>query len=90
MLELTEEALRSLDPGERPVENRRHESPRSWRYLPNANSRALARAIQRHVHEAGDHLTDLPAPSLHRLDAPIEPVHCIYDFGVAVTTQGAK
>jgi hypothetical protein len=22
--------------------------------------------------------------------APTEPAHCIYDFGLAVTTQGAK
>ena len=39
---------------------------------------------------AGDHLTALPALSLHRRDAPAEPVRCIYDFGLAVTTQGAK
>jgi len=35
-------------------------------------------------------LTAPPAPSLTRRDAPTEPVHCIYDFGLAVTTQGAK
>jgi hypothetical protein len=50
----------------------------------------LARAIQHHARDAGDHLTALPALSLHRRDAPTEPVHCIYDFGLAVTTQGAK
>lgn len=50
----------------------------------------LARAIQHHAHHAGDHLTALPALSLHRRDAPAEPMHCIYDFGLAVTAQGAK
>jgi AraC-like DNA-binding protein len=50
----------------------------------------LARAIERHAHSAGDHVTALPALSLHRRNAPTEPVHCIYDFGLAVTTQGAK
>jgi len=50
----------------------------------------LARAIDRHAHSAGDHITGFPALSLHRRDSPTEPVHCIYDFGLAVTTQGAK
>lgn len=50
----------------------------------------LARAIERHTHSAGDHATALPALSLHRRNAPTEPVHCIYDFGLAVTTQGTK
>jgi AraC-like DNA-binding protein len=50
----------------------------------------LARAIERHTVSAGDHVTALPALSLHRRDAPTEPVHCIYDFGLAVTAQGAK
>jgi hypothetical protein len=50
----------------------------------------LARAIERHTFSAGDHVTAFPALSLHRRDAPTEPVHCIYDFGLAITTQGAK
>jgi len=50
----------------------------------------LARAIERHAHSAGDHATALAALSIHRRDAPTEPVHCIYDFGLAVTTQGRK
>lgn len=50
----------------------------------------LARAIERHAHSAGDHVTAISALSLHRRNAPTEPVHCIYDFGLAVTTQGAK
>jgi hypothetical protein len=50
----------------------------------------LARAIERHAHSPGNHVTALSALSLHRSNAPTEPVHCIYDFGLAVTTQGAK
>lgn len=50
----------------------------------------LARAIEHHAHAAGDHLTALPALSIHRRDAPTQPVHCVYDFGLAVTTQGGK
>jgi AraC-type transcriptional regulator N-terminus len=50
----------------------------------------LARAIERHAHSAGDHVTAISALSLHRRNAPTEPVHCIYDFGLAVTTQGRK
>src|SRR2546428_8276455 len=50
----------------------------------------LARAIERHVHSAGDHETALPALSLHRRHAPTEPVPCIYPLSLAVTTQGDK
>jgi hypothetical protein len=48
----------------------------------------LAGAIERHAARAGDHVTALPALSFHRRDAPTEPVHCVYDFGLAVTMQG--
>lgn len=50
----------------------------------------LSRAIERRVRSAGDHGTGLPALSLHPRSAPTEPVPCIYDFGLAVTTQGAR
>jgi hypothetical protein len=50
----------------------------------------LARAIARQVGSAGDHVTALPALSLHRRDAPTEPVHCIYPLSLAVTAQGSK
>ena len=50
----------------------------------------LARAIERHVASAGDHFTAIPALSLHRRDAPTEPVLCVYGLGLAVTTQGGK
>jgi AraC-like DNA-binding protein len=50
----------------------------------------LALAIARHVHIAGDHETALPALSVHRRDAPTEPVPCIYSLSLALTTQGDK
>jgi hypothetical protein len=50
----------------------------------------LARTIERQAHSPGDHGTALPALSLHRRDAPTEPVPCIYPLSLAVTTQGAK
>jgi hypothetical protein len=50
----------------------------------------LARAIEHHAHSAGDHVIAFPTLSLHRRNAPTEPVHCVYDFGLAVTTQDAK
>lgn len=51
---------------------------------------ALARAIERRVRSAGDHQTALSALSLHRRDAPTEPVPCIYPLGLVLTTQGDK
>jgi AraC-type transcriptional regulator N-terminus len=50
----------------------------------------LARAIERHVESTGDHVTAFPPLSLHRRDAPTEPVHCIYPLSLAVTAQGSK
>jgi AraC-like DNA-binding protein len=50
----------------------------------------LARAIERHVDSAGDHQTALPALSLHRRNAPTEPLPCIYPLSLALTTQGDK
>jgi AraC-like DNA-binding protein len=57
---------------------------------PGTTTAVLARAIERHVHRAGDHETPLPALSFHRRDAPTEPVPCIYPLSLAVTTQGEK
>jgi AraC-like DNA-binding protein len=51
---------------------------------------ALARAIEPRVRSAGDHETALPALSLHRRDAPTEPMPCIYPLGLVLTTQGDK
>ncbi len=50
----------------------------------------LARAIERHVGSAGDHQTALSAFSLHRRNAPTEPLPCIYPLSLALTTQGDK
>jgi hypothetical protein len=51
----------------------------------------LARAIEQHAARAGDYFTAIPALSLHRRDAPTEPVHCVYGPWVgAITTQGGK
>lgn len=55
-----------------------------------ATTELLARAIARHVHSAGDHQTALPALSLHRRDAPTDPVPCIYPLSLALTSQGDK
>lgn len=51
---------------------------------------ALARAIARRVRSAGDHETALPMLSLHRRDAPTEPMPCIYPLSLILTTQGDK
>ena len=31
-----------------------------------------------------------PALTLHRRNAPTEPLHCIYSLGLAVVAQGSK
>jgi RNA polymerase sigma factor (TIGR02999 family) len=56
----------------------------------HAASPGLARTIDRHARAAGDHMTAFPALSLHRRDAPTEPISCVYGLGLAVTTQGGK
>lgn len=50
----------------------------------------LARAIERHARTAGDHETAIPALSLHRRNAPTEPLPCIYPLSLALTAQGNK
>src|SRR5438093_13051028 len=51
---------------------------------------ALARAIGRFAQTDGDHATAIPALTLHRRKAPTEPLHCIYNLGLAVVAQGDK
>ncbi len=51
---------------------------------------ALARAIERHACSAGDHQTALPALSLHRRNAPTEPLPCVYPLSLVLTAQGGK
>jgi hypothetical protein len=43
----------------------------------------LAHAIRRFAQTDGDHTTAIPALTLHRRSAPSEPLHCIYNLGVA-------
>jgi AraC-like DNA-binding protein len=50
----------------------------------------LARAIGRVAQTAGDHTTAVPALTLHRRNAPTEPLHCIYNLGLGVVAQGDK
>jgi len=51
---------------------------------------ALARAIDRFAQTDGDHTTAIPALTLHRRQAPTEPLHCIYNLGLGVVAQGDK
>jgi AraC-like DNA-binding protein len=51
---------------------------------------ALARAIERFAQTDGDHITTIPALTLHRRKAPTEPLHCIYNLGLVVVAQGDK
>ncbi len=50
----------------------------------------LARAIDRFAQTDGDHTTAIPALTLHRRQAPTEPLHCIYNLGLGVVAQGDK
>src|ERR1700687_609429 len=50
----------------------------------------LARAIRRLAQTDGDHNTSIPALTLHRRNAPSEPLHCIYNLGLGVVAQGDK
>lgn len=51
---------------------------------------ALARTIKRHLYAPGDPVTALPALSLHRRNAPTDPMPCIYPLSLALTVQGGK
>src|SRR3984893_12045724 len=51
---------------------------------------ALARAIRRFAQTDGDHNTVIPALTLHRRNAPSEPLNCIYNLGLGVVAQGDK
>jgi AraC-like DNA-binding protein len=50
----------------------------------------LARVIERFATSDGDHMTAIPALSLHRRGAATEPMHCIYGLGLALVAQGSK
>jgi len=51
---------------------------------------ALAQAIGRVAQTDGDLNTAIPALTLHRREAPTEPLHCIYNLGLGVVAQGGK
>src|SRR5512133_2759176 len=53
-------------------------------------TRALAQATGRFAQTDGDHTTAIPALTLHRRQAPTEPLHCIYSLGLGVVAQGGK
>jgi AraC-like DNA-binding protein len=55
-----------------------------------SDPRALARAIEMIAQSEGDYQTAVPQLTMHRRDAPTEPLHCIYNLGVAVLAQGEK
>jgi hypothetical protein len=50
----------------------------------------LAQAIDSIAQLDGDHVTAIPALTLHRRRAPTEPLHCVYGLGLGVIAQGAK
>ena len=56
-----------------PINHRQHD-----RMRVETTTAPLARAIERHIHSAGDQSTALPSLSLHRRDAPTGPLPCIY------------
>ena len=53
-------------------------------------STALARAIGALPKPTATHTTAIPALTLHRRQAPTEPLHCIYNLGLGVVAQGDK
>jgi AraC-like DNA-binding protein len=50
----------------------------------------LARAIADFAQSDGDHVTAIPALSLHRRSSPTDPLHCIFNLGLGVVAQGDK
>ena len=50
----------------------------------------LAQAVEQIARFDGDHVTAIPALSLHRRSSPTEPLHCVYGLGLGVIIQGSK
>ena len=50
----------------------------------------LARAIADFAQSDGDHVTAIPALSLHRRSSPTDPLHCIFNLGLGLVAQGDK
>ena len=51
---------------------------------------SLARAIERFAQTDGDHRTAIPALTLHRRGAPTDPLHCVFNLGLGIVSQGRK
>ncbi|MDQ0572524.1 AraC-like DNA-binding protein [Variovorax paradoxus] len=64
--------------------------PRSTSLTEPAALPELARAIERFAQSDGDHMTAVPALSLHRRESATAPMHCIYGLGLAIVAQGRK
>jgi len=62
----------------------------SEKYPGSVGTAGLAQAIAEFAHSDGDHNTAIPALTLHRRQAPTEPLHCIYRLGLGVVAQGGK
>jgi AraC-like DNA-binding protein len=66
-------------------------SKQPWPYRSETPATSgLARAIGRFAQTDGDHITAIPALTLHRRKAPTEPLHCIYNLGLGIVAQGDK
>ena len=51
---------------------------------------ALASALGDFAQTDGDYTTAIPPLTVHRRNAPTEPLHCIYSLGLGVIAQGRK
>src|SRR5437879_6480650 len=59
--------------------------------MPEAESvRPLACGVGDLAQTGGDYTTAIPALTLHRRNAPTEPLHCIYSLGLGVIARGRK
>ena len=59
-------------------------------FSASAPLNTLAQVIGRIAQTDGDHITAIPALTLHRRKARTEPLHCIYGLGLGVVAQGSK
>lgn len=66
------------------------EAPSTTSLPESAVLHGLARAVERFAQEDGDHMTAIPALSLHRRSAATEPMHSIFGFGLGIVAGGRK
>src|SRR5512140_2725878 len=57
---------------------------------PGSVVSALCHAIGNFAETDGDYATAIPTLTVHRRNAPTEPLHCIYGLGLGVIAQGRK